>query len=236
MKYSPLDIAHQTFRGRLFGYDKAAVHTFLSEAGSQLEDLLREDQHRRETLERLEQELSEKRAAEDELRRAIVSAERIAHEMRDNAVRESELMVAQAQTQAQDLRREQEVRAAQFEAEHQERVTALEIAFRERFAALEREENDRARQREREHAERTAHLEAQYSARALELATRNTAARQEYAQFISGYRALVGSFADLSRRHRLPDETPPLDLDLSGGPASEEASPPPEGIREQAQA
>ncbi|WP_353886107.1 DivIVA domain-containing protein, partial [uncultured Deinococcus sp.] len=42
MKYSPLDIAHQTFRGRLLGYDKAAVHTFLNEAGSQLEDLLRE--------------------------------------------------------------------------------------------------------------------------------------------------------------------------------------------------
>ena len=233
MKYSPLDLAHQTFRGRLLGYDKAAVQAFLSEAGSQLEDLLREAQGREETLAHLEQELSEKRAAEDELRRAIVSAERIAHEMRDNAVRESELLVAQAQAQAQELRREQELRAAHFEAEHQARVTELEIAFRERFAALEREAHERARQRESEHAERTAQLEAQYSDRALDLATRNTAARQEYAQFISGYRALVGSFADLSRRHRLPDEGPTLDLSLDEVVGAEAL---PDGGREQPQA
>lgn len=234
MNYSPLDLTHQTFRRRLLGYDQAAVHTFLNEVGAQLEALLREAQAQRDTAARLERELGEKRAAEEELRRTLVAAERIAHEMRDNAVRQSELLVAQAQAQAGELRREQEVRAAQVEAEHQERVTALEIAFRERFAALEREENERARQREREHAGRMAHLEAQYGARALELSTRDTAARQEYAQFISGYRALVGSFADLSRRHRLPDETPLA----PGGGADQagEAAHPPAGPREPAQA
>lgn len=208
MKFTPLDITQQSFPGRLGGYDKRAVQDFLTQVGEATEELLRERQQHLSTIETLSRELDEKRAQEEDIRRVIVTAERLAHDMKEQAIRESEAMVAQAHAQVQDAQRTQEVRAAQLETEHQGRTSALEIAFRTRFTDLEREQHELTLSRERQHAERTALLEQQFSDRYLELQSRMTAARQEYTQFLNGYRALVSSFADLSQRHALPDDAP----------------------------
>lgn len=208
MKFTPLDITQQSFPSRLGGYDKTAVQQFLSDVGTALEELLQERQQQQQHLATLTQELSEKTAQEEEIRRVIVAAERIAHDMKENAIRESELLIAGAQAHVQETQRAQEVRAAQLETEHQGRVSALEIAFRTRFTDLEREQHEMTLRRERQHAERMALLEQQFSDRYLELQSRMTAARQEYTQFLNGYRALVSSFADLSQRHAIPDDAP----------------------------
>lgn len=208
MKFTPLDITQQEFPSRVGGYDKAAVQSFLSELGTSVEELLRERQEHQTLIATLSTELAEKKAQEEEIRRVIVAAERIAHDMKENAIRETELMIAQAQASVQDMQRAQEVRAARLETEHQSRVSALEIAFRSRFTDLEREQHGLTLARERQHAERTALLEQQFSDRYLELQSRMTAARQEYTQFLNGYRALVASFADLSQRHTLPEDAP----------------------------
>lgn len=208
MKLTPLDVTQQTFPTRMGGYDRAAVQAFLSDIGTALEDLLREKQQNEAQIAALSAELAEKKAQEEEIRRVIVAAERIAHDMKENAIRETELMLAQAHAQVQDMHRAQEVRSAQLETEHQSRVYALEIAFRSRFTDLEREQHGLTLSRERQHAERTALLEQQFSDRYLELQSRMTAARQEYTQFLNGYRALVASFADLSQRHTLPEDAP----------------------------
>ncbi len=208
MKFTPLDISHQTFPSRVSGYDRAAVQGFLSELGTSVEELLRERQEHLRRIEALSSELAEKKEQEDEIRRVVMAAERIAHDMKENAIRESELLLAGAQAQVQELQKQQEVRSAQLETAFQGRVSSLEIAFRNRFADLEREQHELTLSRERQHAERMALLEQQFADRYLELQSRMTAARQEYVQFLNGYRALVASFADLSQRHTLPDDAP----------------------------
>ena len=94
-----------------------------------------------------------------------------------------------------------------YKRQHQERLSALEIAYRTRHTDLERQQHELTLKREQAHAQRVAHLEKQFSDQYLELTSRLNAARQEYSQFLNGYRALVNSFAELSSRHLLPEPT-----------------------------
>lgn len=209
MKYTPRDISHQTFPGSLGGFNKQAVKNFLNDVAADTEALLQSGLEQSRRIEALEAELQRMRGEQDEIRRVIVATERMAHEMKEQVIRESEILTAQAQAHAQEIQHEQELRSAQLETAHQERMAALEIAFRNRYTDLEREHHELTLDRERQHAERVAHLEKQFGDQYLDLTSRMNAARQEYTQFLNGYRALVGSFAELSQRHSLPD-TPPL--------------------------
>ncbi|WP_339095921.1 DivIVA domain-containing protein [Deinococcus sp. VB343] len=180
IKLSPREISQQPFTGRVNGYDRVQVRAYLNDLAYSVEALLREQKQQQERIEQLQAELQEKRQAEDEIRRAIVSAERMAHELRENAGREAALLLEKARNEA-----------AEAERKHQQRLGELDTAFRNRYAELER----------------------QFSSRYLELSGRLSAARQEYGQFLSTYRALLASFGELSLRHTLPEDValPPLE-------------------------
>ncbi|SMB90821.1 DivIVA domain-containing protein [Deinococcus hopiensis] len=248
---TPLDIGHRQFPGRPGGYDRASVRAFLGQIADQLEGLLHERQALRGRLNNLERELEERRQAEDEIRRAVVAAERIGHDLRENSTRQCELMLEQAQARRDAVERETDARAAELEAayqvrsqelesthqvrmgelestyqlrlqelEHtqQSRMAELEAAFRGRFADLERDHHQLTLERDRAHAERTVYLERTFNERHTELSSRLSAVRTEYTQFVSQYRALVQSFAELSARHLpLGDDLP---LPASPLPAS----------------
>jgi cell division initiation protein len=205
MNYTPLDIRHQEFPKRMNGYDPAAVRSFLASVAEQFEQLLMQQQAQGEFLTDLERQLEEKRANEDEIRRAIIAAERISHELRENAVRESEQMIAQATREREALLADLEGRTREADAQHEARMATLESAFRTRGAELERQFHQVLLERERAQAERLAALDQTYLERHSEFTARLSAARQEYAQFVSGYRALASSFADMASRHLLPD-------------------------------
>lgn len=211
---SPLDIGHQQFRGRALGYDRSGVRAFLGQVADQLEALLHERQVLQGRVGALERELEERRQSEDEIRRAVVAAERIGHDLRENAARQCELMLAQAQTQCDDLLRGAEARAGELEAAHRVRSHELETQYRDRCAELERDHHGLTLERDRAHAERSVYLERAYSERHADLSGRLSAVRTEYAQFVSQYRALMASFMELSARHLatgdelLPGEPP----------------------------
>lgn len=228
---SPLDIGHQQFRGRLGGYDRSGVRAFLSRVADHLEALLHERQALQERVGTLERELETRRQSEDEIRRAVVAAERIGHDLRENATRQCELMVEQAQAQCDAVLREAQARATDLEAAHQARTQELEVAFRGRFADLERDHHQLTLERDRAHAERSVYLERAFSERHADLSGRLSGVRTEYAQFVSQYRALMQSFMDLSARH-LPagdDLTLPAGADAGTGSAPQvtlDAEPP----------
>lgn len=203
---TPRDISGQTFPSKVSGYDKAAVRAYLETAARRVEDLLREQRTLSERCAGLERELAQKKEAEDEIRRVIVSAERMAQDLRESAAREAELLIEGARLREREWEGGHERRMAEADRQHQDRLGELEIAFRSRHAELERDHHDRILAREREHAERLAELERQFAGRYHELTGRLTEARQEYGQFLSGYRALLRSFGELSGRHALPGD------------------------------
>ncbi|WP_051935417.1 DivIVA domain-containing protein [Deinococcus sp. YIM 77859] len=218
---TPLDISQRQFPGRPGGYDRAGVRAFLEQVADQVEALLHERQALLARVEDLERELEERRQAEDEIRRAVVAAERIGHDLRENAARQCELLLSQAQQRREALDREAEARQAELEASHQARMQELEAAFRGRFADLESEYHQLTLERDRAHAERTVYLERAFHERHAELTARLSAVRTEYTQFVSQYRALVQSFAELSARHLPAEEDLSLPATtLPGRPAS----------------
>ena len=135
MKLSPLDIQHQEFTAAINGYNKRQVRDFLARAADSLESLIREQQQLREELAKRDKRIEELSVAEAELKRAVIAAERIGNEMKQNAKREAELIVQEAEAVKTKIIRDAESRLKQTGAEiaRLERQSQL---FREQFRGL----------------------------------------------------------------------------------------------------
>ena len=148
MSLTPVEIRHVKLGRRPLGYERAAVDHLLEEVASSFEDVWRERADLRDEIERLESELHRQREIEEALRSTLLSAERMADELRARAHREADLIVEEARARARDV-------SAAAESEHERtrseirRLQALEADVRAEYraflsAALERLEDDAA--------------------------------------------------------------------------------------------
>src|ERR1041385_7594502 len=114
---TPLDMRQARFTTALRGFDKADVNNFLQEAAEGFDLALRENERLRMEIVRLEASLNQYRELEGSLKTTLMSAQKIADDMRENArqeaarlVREAEgrveLMVQRAQARTEDIERE----------------------------------------------------------------------------------------------------------------------------------
>jgi len=108
MKHTPLDVRHQEFANALSGYSKKDVREFLLSVADDLEEYERNIRAAQDRISMLETQVNELRQGEETLKRAVVSAERIANEMKLNAEREASLRIKNAEHQAQTLLQEAE--------------------------------------------------------------------------------------------------------------------------------
>ena len=117
MKVTPLDLRQQKFKTVMRGYDRAEVESFLNETAEDYEQALRETDRLRDDLTRLQSSLDEHREGERNLRNTLLTAQKLADEIRNNAeaegkrlVREaegrSELMISKAQARLDEVQRE----------------------------------------------------------------------------------------------------------------------------------
>jgi len=135
MRLSPLDIQHMEFQRTASGYHRRQVREFLERVAMEREELLRELQTLREDLERRDEQIAELQAAEAELQRAIIAAERIGNEIKENAKKEAQLVLQEAdRLKAERLSdAEARLRSATAELARVERETSL---FREQFRGM----------------------------------------------------------------------------------------------------
>ena len=117
MAYTPVEIRHVRLQRRLFGYRRQPVDRLLTEVADSFEGVWRERADLADRVEQLEADLARYRELEQLLRATLVSAERSAHDLRDQAKREAETIVAEAQAEARSIAREARV-------EHEELVRA----------------------------------------------------------------------------------------------------------------
>jgi len=103
MNVTPLDLRQQRFNTVMRGYDRAEVAAFLSEAANDYEHALRETDHLRQELAKLEAVLSEHRGQERYLRNTLLTAQRLADEIRDGAQQDAERLVREAENRADML-------------------------------------------------------------------------------------------------------------------------------------
>jgi cell division initiation protein len=103
MKHTPLDVRHKEFSNSLQGYAKKEVREFMMAVADDFEEAERNSRSMHERIAQLEAQVEELRQGEETLKRAVVSAERIANEIKANAEREAALFVKDAQTQSQGI-------------------------------------------------------------------------------------------------------------------------------------
>jgi len=98
---SPIDLRQRTFGTSMRGYDRQEVTSFLSEAAADFEGVLRENDRLRQDIVRLKTSLTQFRELEGSLKSMLISAQKIADDMKENAAQESARIVAEAQARAE---------------------------------------------------------------------------------------------------------------------------------------
>jgi cell division initiation protein len=107
MPLTPVEIRHlELHRSWLRGYRKGTVDGLLSEIADSFEEVWRERADLADRLDELETEAAKHRELEALLRATLVSAERAAHDMKEQARRESDLIVQEAHAEGRRLMRE----------------------------------------------------------------------------------------------------------------------------------
>jgi cell division initiation protein len=115
MRIAPLDLRQQRFRTVLRGFDQTEVVAFLTEAADDYEHALREIDRLRQDLIRQEQSLVEHREREASLRNTLLTAQRLADEIKESAQSESKLIIREAQGRADLLLQKAQGRLGEIE-------------------------------------------------------------------------------------------------------------------------
>jgi cell division initiation protein len=117
MNVSPLDLRQQRFSNSLRGFDKIEVTSFLMAVADDYEQALRETDRLRQEVARLEGIVGGHREQEKSLQSTLLTAQKLADDIRGNAEEEgrriireaqgrSELLLEKTQSRAEDVQRE----------------------------------------------------------------------------------------------------------------------------------
>jgi cell division initiation protein len=115
MRIAPLDLRQQRFKTVLRGFDKTEVVAFLTEAADDYEHALREIDRLRQDVLRGDALLVEHREREANLRNTLLTAQRLADEIKDAAQNEAKLIVREAQGRADLLLQKSQGRLEEVE-------------------------------------------------------------------------------------------------------------------------
>lgn len=124
MALTPVEIRHVRLGRGVFGYDRADTDRLLAEIVDSFEDVWRDRADLADKVERLEADLARYKEGETLLRSTLVSAEKSAAELKEQARREAERIIGEAHSEARAITRQSfgELECLQAEAR---RVRAL---------------------------------------------------------------------------------------------------------------
>ena len=105
MTITPVELHHIRLKRGLLGYRRGPVDELILEIADSFEEVWRQRADYADRIEQLEGELSRHRDLESLLRTTLVSAEKSAHVLKDQAKREAELVVGEAHAEAREVTR-----------------------------------------------------------------------------------------------------------------------------------
>lgn len=106
MAYAPVEIRHVRLRRGLFGYKRQAADRLLEDVADSFESVWRERADLVDEVEKLQGELAHHREHEQLLRTTLVTAERAASELKEQAQREADVILEEARAEARSVTRE----------------------------------------------------------------------------------------------------------------------------------
>jgi len=103
MKITPMDIQRQGFASRFRGYDVDEVRAFLNLVSEEVATLQRDHSRLQQEVQHLTSLLDEHRERETILKNTLLTAQRVSEEIRDNARKQAESTVQEAELRADRL-------------------------------------------------------------------------------------------------------------------------------------
>lgn len=104
MKLTPLDLQQKSFsRIRFGGVDEKEVRSFLEHAASEMEELTRKLHKQDEELRRRELRIGEYKEREQLLQQTLTTAQRLSDEMKSNTRKEADIVLGDAELQAEKI-------------------------------------------------------------------------------------------------------------------------------------
>ncbi|MCC3380004.1 DivIVA domain-containing protein [Paenibacillus farraposensis] len=135
MPLSPLDIHNKEFARRLRGYDEDQVNEFLDQVIKDYEAVIRENKELSTELLNVQEKLDHFATIEDTLSKTIIVAQEAADEVRNNAKKESQLIVKEAEKNADRIVNEALAKSRKIALEVEELKKQASI-YRARFRTL----------------------------------------------------------------------------------------------------
>lgn len=126
MKLTPLDIQRHSFQTRFRGAARDEVRTFLNLVAEEMEQLRAENEKVSEEARRFSALLTEHHEREQILKNTLVSAQRTSEELKENAKKQSQMLLREAELTADRL-----IEAAQMKA-HDIEKDILELRVQKR--------------------------------------------------------------------------------------------------------
>lgn len=135
MPLTPLDIHNKEFGRRLRGYDEDEVNEFLDQVIKDYEALIRENKEIQNQALALQEKLNHFATIEETLSKTIIVAQEAADEVRNNAKKEAQLIVKEAEKNADRIINDSlnKSRKVSLEVEELKKQAAI---YRARFRTL----------------------------------------------------------------------------------------------------
>lgn len=133
MRITPLDIFQREFsRKNIGGLDENEVYGFLKKVGREYETLYAENKALKDQSQRLSGQMEDYLELEKTLKQTLISAQKASGELKDNAEKESELIIKESELQAErildEARSECEAIAKEIrELKRQKRMLKVEL-------------------------------------------------------------------------------------------------------------
>ena len=129
MPLTPVEVRHLEMRRGLFGYRRSQVHGTIEEIADSFEEVWRERSELGERVHELEAEVARHVELETLLRSTLVSAERAAQDMKEQARREADVIVQEANAESRRLLRDAIAEKAELLAETHRIRTMMRAAL-----------------------------------------------------------------------------------------------------------
>lgn len=144
MKVTPLDLRQTHLSTSLRGFDRDEVRTLLTDAADDYESALREVDRLRQDLQKVESQLGEHRDRETNLRNTLLTAQKVADQIRENAGKEAEVLLRDADTRSTAMLKDAELRSTVQVSEAEARTVAMVRTAEARTLALTTDADSRA--------------------------------------------------------------------------------------------
>jgi cell division initiation protein len=133
MVLTPLDIQNKEFRKVLRGYSEEEVNVFMSRILRDYEQMYKENQELKEENKQLNSSLAQYKILEETLNKTLIVAQQTAEEVKENALKECELIQKENQLRLQEMQKEAEDSLKRIKEEYQmslEKAQSLKVQLK----------------------------------------------------------------------------------------------------------